>query len=98
MTEMPEILRYIVEEFNAHPYDINNGQCEEFAAAVKDRLPEAEAIWADDLREKSMFDGIDTWLDDHCFIRFQGRYYDAEEPEGVSSPDLLPFFWRQKRC
>jgi len=31
----------------------------------------------------------------HCYIFYDGLYYDAEEPLGVSSPAELPLFMRQ---
>lgn len=71
---------------------INAGGCEEFAEEVVERL----GGHTDELT-------TDTFLGHpggtHSYIKFRGRYYDAEAPEGVSQIGQLPViqrFWLKK--
>lgn len=68
------------KRFDATTWDINNGHCEDFADAVESRCPSVSVIWLED-SEPSL---------NHCVIRFQGRYYDAECIDGVEHPSQLP--------
>lgn len=67
------------------PYEINNGMCEDITIIVEDNIEGAEAIWLEDY----------FWQDDilkemaHSVILYNGRYYDAENPCGVSDPHNL---------
>ena len=72
----------------ADAYDINCGYCEIWAENVRgvnkwwpksDKKHTVEALTDDCLR----FGG-------HVFIRFKGRFYDAECPQGVKSWKQLP--------
>jgi len=49
-------------------------------------LPSAELIWGDGL--------VGRWDYAHCFVCYNGRYYDAECPEGVDDWEELPYFQR----
>jgi hypothetical protein len=60
----------------ADPAEINRGMCEDFAEDVCSLVPGAEAWWADELGRKRGWDGS------HKLIKYQGRYYDSECPEG----------------
>ncbi len=66
-------------------WDINCGLCEEWANAVEKRAPGAVADW---------YEFNDN---DHCLVEFQGRFYDAECPEGVERPELLPIYNNEGR-
>lgn len=66
-------------------WDINCGFCDNWAEAVEKRVPGAVADWYE-------FNG-----NDHCLVEYQGRYYDAECPEGVDSPELLPIYNNEGR-
>jgi hypothetical protein len=69
--------------FDAHAYDINNGLCNDFADTIESRVDGAEGLWMEE---------IDPKYEDysHCVIRYNGRFYDAECPQGVDSLDALP--------
>lgn len=78
-------IRRLVRRYNKHPYDINNGDCADFADELAAALGDgAEAI---DLPEE--------WA--HSCVRYQGRYYDAEEPYGVKHWRQLPLCVRGRR-
>lgn len=74
-----------MRRYNKHPYDINNGDCADFADELAAALGDgAEAI---DLPME--------WA--HTCVRYQGRYYDAEEPYGVKHWRQLPLCVRKRR-
>ncbi len=80
--------------YNQDPYEINCGNCEEFAADVIDALGMVEgdtitALWHDEMPDCTAQENV--WWS-HKFIRFQGRYYDSECPEGVDEWRELPCF------
>ena len=79
-----EVIEQLVIEYDQDPYDINNGSCDCFAMDVIERMGD----YSDDLYE--------IWDDDicHCFIFYEGKYYDAECPEGVNGQFDLPIFVR----
>lgn len=56
-----------------NPYAINCGNCEEFAGDIEKKLDVPGA----------------EWIDCHCVFLHVGRYYDAENPEGVDSIEKL---------
>lgn len=61
-------------------WDINCGWCEEWANAVEKKVPGAVADW------------YDINDNDHCLVVYEGRYYDAECPQGVDKPEDLPIY------
>jgi hypothetical protein len=68
------------------PYDINNGSCNEWGEEVLDLLRETTYIveyW------ETLFGFADTT---HAFLRIDGKFYDAECPEGVDDHMELPIF------
>lgn len=81
---MADVIRALVAEWREHPWDINNGRCDEFAAEIARRVPGA-VVW--DLPEE--------WT--HVVIRYAGVYYDAEEPYGVPPWRQLPLCVRHRR-
>jgi hypothetical protein len=49
------------------------------------------------IRSKIEFLGAIAHFNDdvgHVYIEFKGKFYDAEEPEGVIDPNRLPLFQR----
>ncbi len=84
-TLLSQVIRQVVKEFSEHPYDINDGRCDEFAEVVIERVPGAV------FRDLGLEWG-------HCVIEFDGRYYDAEEPEGVLHWRQLPLCVRAIRA
>jgi hypothetical protein len=74
----------LVKRVKMMPYDINNGFCEEFAEALSLQLPGSYVV--------STPLGGD--YPPHDFVKYRGRYYDAEAPYGVIDPIELPIFKR----
>lgn len=82
------------------PWDINNGQCYNFACNVVDhfkgdncspsRTKEIEkhivTLWNDDMSDYN--EDIDDMC--HCFLLFRNRFYDAECCDGVDDWRNLP--------
>ncbi len=60
-------------------WDINNGCCEEWAELAADRIPGAFTVW------------IDPDVD-HCVLCYDGKFYDADCPDGVDRWGQLPMF------
>jgi len=90
-----EQVELVTEKYGDSAMEINSGNCELFAIGVIEafggyRLGAWEC-WADAMTDCSTQEGH-TWS--HCFIIFQGRYYDSECPEGVNAWRDLPFFVR----
>jgi len=72
------------------PYDINNGNCEDFQRALIAAFPEAHE------RVTESYPGTER-RPGHCWVYFRGRHYDAEAPRGVDRWQRLPIFRRQNR-
>lgn len=83
-TIISKAIRQVVQEINLRPFDINDGLCEEFAAQIKIKVPQAHSM---DL-------GINYG---HICVKYMGKYYDAEEPEGVKHWKQLPLCIRRRR-
>ena len=78
------------------PYDINCGFCEEWGERVAELYREATGNNGIDVIDPGNLSGNpDDSLLGHVFIRFRGRYYDAECPEGVDDWRKLPLFTKQ---
>lgn len=90
--DISDTIRDLVNEYNRHPYDINDGDCETFALDIEKRHPEVTVFWGDAIYE--LFP--ETYVDcsSHCFVYYKGRFYDAEEPDGTLHPMFLPFYFR----
>ena len=69
-----------IDPWNVTAEDLNNGLCAEVMDAIVKRIPEAEKC--------------DSDFAAHFFVRYRGRYYDAEAPNGVDHPNQLPIFRR----
>lgn len=77
------------EQFS--PYEINCGNCQEFASELEDEFPDGQAVWGDEI--PSLFpQAFDP--SGHCFFEHDGRFFDAESPSGVTNPVELPFYDR----
>jgi hypothetical protein len=91
-------------------WDIGNGWCEEWAlqfiwnwhfeCADHDADPWPGGGRHDDncpameWFEKEYTEDGDPYIADHCVVVFQGKYYDADRPEGVDNVWDLPM-WEQ---
>jgi hypothetical protein len=93
METIPQIIRKLLKTerwIELHPYDVNNGNCDEFAYDIEKRALE---VGHDVEVQQTDFDDDDLlhfWLYDKTLK----RYYDAEEPEGVMEVNYLPIFNR----
>lgn len=86
-TDITNVIHELVNEFGYTPYEINNGQCQEFAEALQQRVRGAT------LMEVGTDENGDFNEDPiHFFVKFKGRYYDAEAPLGVRDWRNLPIF------
>jgi hypothetical protein len=89
ITEAIDVLVKLWKElFDSSAAGVNFGDCEWFAEEVCGLVPGAEAFWGDELT------GVNEDTDDyayHCFVRYNGRYYDSEAPWGVDD-------WRDLSC
>jgi len=97
-TAIGEVIRAEVAAYRKHPYDINCGECEEFAEDVIARLGgyrEGLTETSFDIETLGESDVID--LPGHIWIKCDGLHYDAEEPAGVEDWRDLPIFARLRR-
>lgn len=102
MKKITQVIKHLLknDEFfsTLDPSVINQGSCDEFAYAVEQQIEGSEAVWTDmwidctppDCSE--IFKGLCL---SHCFIEYDGEYYDSECPKGVNHPIQLPFFEKQ---
>lgn len=99
--DITEFIKACVSAFIANrlapsAYEINNGQCEDFAEIIT-RAGFGSMLWQDQLCHLTSL----TWEEyeqeisdycHHCFIMYNNKFYDAECPEGVFHPKDLPLF------
>lgn len=75
MSNFSKIVDEIVAEMGDSPISINSGRCDEFAEEFAERV------------------GGEVMVDDyisHYFVKYNGRYYDSETPNGVTNYHDLP--------
>lgn len=69
---------------------INYGDCDEFAEILSSWLPGSQVLYV-----MPADDDDDGWSRlTHFWVEHQGKHYDAECPQGVPLPELLPVFMR----
>jgi hypothetical protein len=83
------IRRLLRTEWLLAPEAINAGFCDAFAESVCALVPGA-VVDGQPMSRRSR-----RW--EHAWVRFAGRCYDAETPEGVVTPDELPFYRRRRQ-
>lgn len=91
MKTIQDAILELVAEFGMSPKDINGGNCEEFADKLVGLIPSAKQMWDWEAEDGGVNRGW-TWC--HCFVKYEGRYYDAECVDGVSEWWNLPWFLR----
>ena len=94
MSEISQYIRKLAIGWGKHPYDINRGDCLEFAEDIQEKFQGSDALWDD--AEPELFPNVQEIIG-HVFIRYKDKYYDAEEPNGVSHPNLLPCYGEGRR-
>jgi len=72
------------------PASINCGQCQTFALELFKHFPKGRALWGDEVLD--LFENVDS--SGHCFFLYEDLYYDSECPNGVTTPEFLPFYKR----
>lgn len=82
------------EECGFTAESINDGECDTFAREIADIVPGAVAIW--DFEQSGKTDDEFHYM--HCFVRYQGRFYDSETPSGVDHWMNLPIFQKHIAC
>ncbi len=90
--QIGRMIKRLVVKWGVHPFEINQGYCEEFAEEICKQIDGATEEWGDEAPH--LFTAFHS-PDVHCYIVYDGRYYDAEEPYGVDSPNKLPLYNRQ---
>jgi hypothetical protein len=90
------------------PYDINCGDCRPFGMNIEHKIPGAQQVWSSDMpdyqgpqfddndNERSDYDPDDPSAD-HTFIKYNGKYYDAECVDGVCNWRELPIYINNRK-
>lgn len=106
--DLPAIIRKTVREWIesaddiASEVDINNGFCADFAHTLWQQHPELTVIGLYDQEDAESLGITDEATLSlaregafaHSFIQHEGRYFDAETPDGVDAPSMLPILQR----
>lgn len=84
---LPTRIRQLIDSWEETPKEINTGLCADFASA----------LWEQDRTLNITSDEDQDGLEyTHTFIEHQGRFYDAETPDGVDDWRQLPIYARQR--
>lgn len=100
MSPITEEILKLIGEYDETPYQINSGQCEQFASELLFRL--ADKGIKGELWEANP-EGKPNYPPTHAWVKVNGIFYDAEAPQGVPSWRALPIMlqafrrWPQKR-
>jgi hypothetical protein len=86
---IPAEIRALVQEWEIHPYDINDGHCGRFVRELADRTEKYLSVLT-----TSDYVDQDTPAPKHYWVSDGDLHYDAEEPEGVYDWRELPIFRR----
>lgn len=81
-SKIPAAIKSLVASYNMRPYDINNGNCDDFALDLLKQV--GGEIWetnpmGDDTPEAGQE------LATHVWLYHSGKHYDAEHPMGVTN-------------
>lgn len=87
--------------FNISPAEINSGRCMGFAHDIA-KQGFGDDVWGSEVPIEYWSDNIQTigrydteyFMDIHCFIYYEGKFYDSECPQGCDCPDDLPCYQR----
>lgn len=98
-----EIIRSLVQSWDCSAFQINCGECEDFAWRIIERLgleneTDTTYIRADPVDEQDEFGNKDLFWPSHYWLVHEGKHYDAECPQGVDCWHDLPIFalWAKK--
>lgn len=89
-------------KYKLNPQQINNGMCEDFASDLE-HIGFGYVVWGDEcigddwwtLGVLALPDWMSHFAPGHCFIVFDGKFYDSECPDGCDYVDELPFYQRE---
>ena len=84
-----------------HPADINAGLCMDFAAKIA-KQGFGDDIWGNEVPIEYWTDAVQAvgryeaeyFMEIHCFIYYDGKFYDSETPQGCDYPDDLLCYQR----
>jgi hypothetical protein len=77
--------------YDATPYDVNQGRCGAFAQLIVDEVPEAEYFYVGTLDPRAPDpEGTTPYDCAHAYVKWRGKYYDAECISGVKDWRRLP--------
>lgn len=79
-------IQQILESSGYSAEEINNGNCDDFAFSLFEIV--GGEIWGTNWE-------YPEYVPMHMFLKHNGRYYDAETPDGVNDPEELPIFQRK---
>jgi 8-oxo-dGTP pyrophosphatase MutT (NUDIX family) len=88
MMNFQDAMREATEELGCDPVVINAGECGDWAELVCQLFPGAHQLtmqYREDTGDHDCY---------HSFVAYRGKYYDAETPQGVESPELFPIVVR----
>lgn len=86
--KITDVINEMVSAFGFDdPKDINEGWCADFAHKVGEKVPGSSIRCDEDFGREYT----------HTFLKYRGRYYDAEAPLGVKNWKQLPYFKRQTK-
>lgn len=92
--KIEDIIVMLSDEWGKTPYEINDGDCEEFAYAVLGYLlNDPYKDQHDNCRELCESNFLDFGdLPGHTWVYYNGKHYDAECPDGVTDWRHLPLY------
>ena len=84
------IIEETIKQWDISPYDINNGECEDFAMEILDKM----GGYSEDITKVCTQNFVDFGSLDlgHVWILYKGKHYDAECSNGVKDWKNLPIF------
>ncbi|KKL51043.1 hypothetical protein LCGC14_2299430 [marine sediment metagenome] len=93
MATMTQIINELVAGWGKPPYDINNGECDDFMMAIYDRFGGILNHYGVGDMATTITES-DLGYPDHIWTTYQGLHYDAECAGGVPCHLMLPIFTR----
>lgn len=102
--DLPDVIDQLCILFRAvyrvSAVDINNGQCEEFAACIQEVMGSGRTVWGDELygelsTDQYMIEDDTANFAWHCVYESEHkRYYDSEHPWGVDDFREMPIWYQ----
>lgn len=100
-----EIAERILEEMGGDAYEICSGQCTKFARYLIEEVGKGEVVSNLSLNMLGDIEGLEIIEPEiycgnprvnpdqsHCWVKIDGRFYDAFDPQGVDSEDELQWY------